>query len=262
MDLRVKDKAYLVVGGTGGMGLAAAKVLAADGAAIAIVGRDAEKAQAAAKLLSADGAGAVHALVHDVSKTGEALAAVDEGVSRLGRLDGIAITMGTAGMMPIDSDDAAWEAAFRDVVLATTRCVETALPHLTKAKGAIVTTAAYSIRAPEDPRLPYASLKAAVAVFTRGIARTHGAAGIRANCIAPGAVETDALHALRGYVAEQKGYPYEEALERALVEDFGFGAALRRPGQPDEIGALIAFLLSDRCGYLTGQTIGVDGAAP
>lgn len=100
-----------------------------------------------------------------------------------------------------------------------------------------------------------------MSTFTRGIACTHGASGIRANSVAPGAVETDALHAIRGYVAESKGYPYEEALEKALVEDFGFDAALARPGQPGEIGALIAFLLSDVCAFVTGQTIFADGGA-
>ncbi|ODQ89432.1 short-chain dehydrogenase [Mycolicibacterium flavescens] len=245
------------------MGLAAAKALAADGARVAVVGRDEGRAKAAAEAVSGAGAGAAHGLSYDVSKPGAAGAAVSAAVDLLGgTLHGIAITMGTAGMMPIDSDDEAWDAAFRDVLLATTRTVQAALPHLAKTKGAIVTTAAYSARSPHEPRLPYASLKAAVATFTRGIARTHGKDGVRANCVAPGAVETDALHAIRGYLAESKGYPYEEALERALVEDFGFDAALGRPGQPDEIGALIAFLLSDRCGFVTGQTIFADGGAP
>ncbi|MDV3132890.1 SDR family oxidoreductase [Mycobacterium sp. 29Ha] len=244
------------------MGLAGAKVLAAEGAAIAVIGRDETRVKDAAALLSEAGAKAAHGLTFDVSRSGEAVKAVEDAVELLGRLNGIAVTMGTAGMMPIDSDDDAWDAAFHDVLLATTRSVQAALPHLAKTKGAIVTTAAYSARAPHEPRLPYASLKAAVATFTRGIARTHGKDGIRANSIAPGAVETDALHAIRGYVSETKGYPYEEALERALREDFGFDAALDRPGQPDEIGALIAFLLSDRCGFVTGQTIYADGGAP
>jgi 3-oxoacyl-[acyl-carrier protein] reductase len=262
MDLRIRDKAFVVVGGTAGIGLAAAKALAADGASVVVIGRDEAKANDAAGALVATGATAAHGTAHDVSRPGQALVAVDEAAELLGRLDGMAITMGTSGMMPIDADDAAWDTAFHDVLLATTRSVQAALPHLSATKGAIVTTAAYSTRAPEDPRLPYASLKGAVSVFTRGIARSHGNDGIRANCVAPGAVETDALHAIRGYIAESKGYPYEEALERALVEDFGFAAALGRPGQPDEVGALIAFLLSDRCGYLTGQTIFVDGGAP
>lgn len=262
MDLQVRDKAFVVVGGTAGMGLAGAKVLAAEGAAVAVIGRDETRVKDAAALLSEAGAKSAHGLTFDVSRSGEAVKAVEDAVEVLGRLDGIAVTMGTAGMMPIDSDDDAWDAAFHDVLLATTRSVQAALPHLAKTKGAIVTTAAYSARAPHEPRLPYASLKAAVATFTRGIARTHGKDGIRANSIAPGAVETDALHAIRGYVSESKGYPYEEALERALREDFGFDAALDRPGQPDEIGALIAFLLSDRCGFVTGQTIYADGGAP
>jgi NAD(P)-dependent dehydrogenase (short-subunit alcohol dehydrogenase family) len=262
VDLQIRDKAFVIVGGTAGMGLAGAKALAAEGAAVAVVGRDETRAKDAAALLSEAGAVAAHGLPFDVSHSGEAVRAVEAAVDLLGRLDGIAVTMGTAGMMPIDSDDDAWDAAFHDVLLATTRSVQAALPHLARTKGAIVTTAAYSARSPHEPRLPYASLKAAVATFTRGIARTHGKDGIRANCVAPGAVETDALHAIRGYVAESKGYPYEEALERALREDFGFDAALNRPGQPDEIGALIAFLLSDVCGFVTGQTIYADGGAP
>jgi NAD(P)-dependent dehydrogenase (short-subunit alcohol dehydrogenase family) len=262
VDLRVRDKGYAIIGGTAGMGLAAGLTLAREGAAVVVVGRDAERARGAAEQLVAAGAASAHGLAFDVSQRGMAVAAVDEAARILGRLDGIAITMGTAGMMPIDSDDDAWDAAFHDVLLATTRSVQAALPHLEATRGAIVTTSAYSSRAPHEPRLPYASLKAAVATFTRGIARTHGKSGIRANSVAPGAVETDALHAVRGYIAESKGYPYEEALERALVEDFGFDAALARPGQPEEIGALIAFLLSDVCGFVTGQTIFADGGAP
>ena len=161
------------------------------------------------------------------------MAAVEEAVGILGRLDGIAITMGTAGMMAIDSDDEAWDTAFHDVVCSRRPAACRPRCRTSRSTGArSSTTAAYSARSPHEPRLPYASLKAAVATFTRGIARTHGKSGIRANSVAPGAVETDALHAIRGYVAENKGYPYEEALERALVEDFGFDAALGAQGSP------------------------------
>lgn len=177
----------------------------------------------------------------------------------LGRLDGIAVTTGTKGQMPIESTDDEWTAAFRDLLLGVSRSVEAALPHLIESRGTVVTTAAYSVRSPELVRLPYASLKGSVALFTKGIAKAYGAKGIRANCICPGAIETDALHAMRQRISDERGWPYETALERVMVEEWGMHVALGRPGQPEEVGDLIAFLLSPRAGYLTGALVNIDG---
>ena len=104
--------------------------------------------------------------------------------------------------MPIDSDDDAWDAAFHDVLLATTRSVQAALPHLRKTKGAIVTTAAYSARSPHRTPAALRQPEGGRRDLHRGVRPRHGGVGVRANTIAPGAVETDALHAVRGYVAE------------------------------------------------------------
>src|SRR6201992_129547 len=142
------------------MGLAAARALSGEGASVVVIGRDPERGKNAAEELAAAGVASAHSLAADVSQSGAAVAAVDEAARILGRLDGIAITMGTAGMMPIDSDDDAWDTAFHDVLLATTRGVQAALPHLAVNGGAIVTTAAYSARSPHEPRPPYASLNA------------------------------------------------------------------------------------------------------
>src|ERR1700722_4626128 len=141
MDLGVRGKGYAIVGGTAGMGLAAARTLAREGAAVVVVGRDAARGKNAAEELVAAGAAAAHGLAFDVSQSGAAVAAVDEAARILGRLDGIAITTGTAGMMPIESDEDARDTAFHDVLLATTRSVQAALPHLAANGGAIVTTA-------------------------------------------------------------------------------------------------------------------------
>src|ERR1700733_4915566 len=103
------------------MGLAAARALAREGASVVVVGRDADRGKHAAQEVVAAGAAWAHSLAFDVSQPGAAVAAVDEAVRMLGRLDGIAITMGTAGMMPIDSDDDAWDPAFPDGLLGTTR---------------------------------------------------------------------------------------------------------------------------------------------
>lgn len=259
MDLGIRDKSLLVVGGTSGMGLAAALAVAAEGASVAVVGRDAERAQRAAAEVGAAGASQALAIVGDIGAPGGAAAIVAEAVQQLGQLDGLVVTTGLIGHEPIDISDERWVEVFRDVVLGTTRAVEASLPHLIETRGAIVTTAAYSVRSPEIARLPYSSMKSAVATFTKGIAKAYGKHGVRANCIAPGAIETESLVALRRHIADTKGIPYEEALERVMVEEWGLDIALERPGQPEEVGALIAFLLSPVAGYLTGALINIDG---
>ncbi|CAB4634417.1 unannotated protein [freshwater metagenome] len=259
MDLQVRDKGFLIFGGTAGMGLAGARALAADGASIVVVGRDQERADLAAAALVSEGATQAKGLAYDVSVQGDAAKAVQAGVDFLGRLDGLGITTGTKGQMSIESSDDDWTAAFRDQLLGLSRAVEACLPHLVETKGTIVTTAAFSVRSPELVRLPYASLKGAVALYTKGIAKAYGKHGVRANCIAPGAIETDALAAMRKQISEARGWDYDTALERVMVEEWGMHVALSRPGKPDEVGDLIAFLLSPRAGYLTGALINIDG---
>jgi NAD(P)-dependent dehydrogenase (short-subunit alcohol dehydrogenase family) len=259
MDLRIAGKSFLVAGGTAGMGLSAAQALAAEGAAVAVAGRDEERARSAAKSVGEHGAAEAHAIVADVSAPGGAAEAVANAVELMGGLDGVAITTGLSGHEPIEISDEEWTAVFRDVLLGTTRTVEAALPHLITTQGSIVTTSAYSIRAPEIARLPYTSMKSAVATFTKGIARAYGKYGVRANCVAPGAIETSALTEIRRQVSDARGIPYEEALERVMVDEWHLDVALQRPGRPEEVGALIAFLLSPVAGYMTGALLNIDG---
>ena len=122
-----------------------------------------------------------------------------------------------------------------------------------------MTTAAYSIRAPKAHQFPYATLKAGVATLTKNVAKSFGHLGVRANCVCPGAAETEILASLRASVAESRRWPYDEALERVMTEEWGIEVALGRPGRPEELGDVIAFLLSERASYLTGATVNVDG---
>lgn len=259
MDLLMSGKAVAVVGGTAGMGLATARVLAAEGAKVAVVGRNRERADAGAAELRDAGAHEAVAIAADVSGNGGAAAAISEAAAAFGGLDALAVFTGTIGHEPIDVGDDRWMEISRDVLLGTVRSVEAALPFLSERGGTIVTTSAYSIRAPEIARLPYTSLKSAVATFTKGIARTYGSQGIRANCVCPGAIETEQLSAMRQRIAAERGIPVETALERVMVDEWHLDVALGRPGKPAEVGELVAFLLSPRAGYLTGALINIDG---
>jgi NAD(P)-dependent dehydrogenase (short-subunit alcohol dehydrogenase family) len=156
--------------------------------------------------------------------------------------------------------EAVWTEAFEDVLMGTVRSVQAAVPHLVAGVGGtVVTTAAYSIRAFHPARLPYVVMKSGVAAFTKTIAKEFGPQGVRANCVCPGAIETEGLAAMRLQLAEARGLPPEGLLEQVMVEEWGMDVALGRPGQPAEVGDLFAFLLSPRAGYLSGAVINIDG---
>jgi 3-oxoacyl-[acyl-carrier protein] reductase len=247
--MRLSRRKHIIVGGTAGMGKAAAIELLAEGSAVALIGRDTARADAVATGLGALGFG---------TDDGGLEAAMHRAVAALGGLDGLAVT---AGPIAVQSDllalsDADWAESFETQLMTVVRALRVAVPAMIERDGgAIVTVSAYSIRAPKPVLAHYAAMKAAIGVVTKTIAKAHGKDGIRANCIAPGAIATDAMDATR----EALGGLDNTGLWQVMRDQYGMKAGLDRIGEPAEVGELIAFLLSSKATYLTGAMINIDG---
>jgi|KBSSwiStaDraftv2_1062776.scaffolds.fasta_scaffold01845_5 NAD(P)-dependent dehydrogenase (short-subunit alcohol dehydrogenase family) len=263
MDLGVRDKLYIIVGGTRGMGHAAARVLAEDGARLALFGRTQATAEEAAASIRGDFGGEVEGYGADASaKDGKFEAMVAEIITKRGTPRGLLVTSGVGydvGTL-LDITDAQWEAAYQDVLMCHVRASRAVIPAMIDAGGGqIVTTSAYSARAPKSFLFGYSDQKAAVANFTKNIAKTYGPQGIRANSVCPGAFETQVVADSIQNIMAEKGVPYKEAAAELLEVNYKMPVGLRRPGKAEEAGDLMAFLLSERGGYLNGAMINIDG---
>ncbi|MGE0387144.1 MAG: SDR family NAD(P)-dependent oxidoreductase [Gammaproteobacteria bacterium] len=262
MDLGLRDKAIIVIGGTNGMGFATAQVLAEEGARVAITGRDAARAGERAALIARETGATVIGLSADALRPGSVERAVDDAAARLGALNGLAVTAGPMARVTnftayLDSD---WEEYFQTQMMGTVRACRAAIPHLQRAGGGnIAVTAAYSIRSPKPTLVPYATMKAAVAGLSKNLAVEFGKDGIRVNCVCPGAIATEALDEARREAEQTYGADEPDPVYALMRDRFGMNVALKRCGRPRELGELYAFLLSGRAGYMTGATINADG---
>jgi NAD(P)-dependent dehydrogenase (short-subunit alcohol dehydrogenase family) len=273
MDLGLNGKAILVIGASAGLGRAVAEVLAEEGARLFLVARRAAALEDVARSLGAkvgrqiaggsgggDG-GEVRWRAADVAEPGQAEAAVAAAVEWAGRLDGVAVVAGPMGPRgPLhEQDDAAWDFYYQAGLMPTVRTLRAAVPHLVAGGGgAVVTTAAYSIRSQKPDMAHYSAMKSAVASVTKNAAKTYGPQGLRANCIAPGLLDT-IDDAKRAALAARYDVDPVDALYTHGTKGHGLSIALGRAGRPREVAELVVFLLSDRAAYLTGATINIDG---
>ena len=262
MDLGIKDKVFVIVGGTSGMGLATARELAREGAAVALVARTAERGEQVAAGVRKETGSDVRMFPADACNTKDIEDAVATIVSQMGAVNGLAVTAGNTLNHDsfIDLTDAHWEAHFQTILMSVVRSCRAVLPHMIAAGGGtIVNVSAYSIRSQKLALSAYSAMKAAVASITKNIAVNYGAHGVRANTVCPGFIFTDFMNDKAEQLSKRLGLPPEEALSKSMRDEWGMKVALDRVGRPQEIGELIAFLLSGRGGYTSGALINSDG---
>jgi len=247
---RLAGRTALVTGGTSGIGLAAARRLAAEGTAVLIVGRDRRRLEAAlAELRAARPGATVAGRTADVTDPSEVAAAVDE-AARLGtRLDALVASAGIDGegrdVLDLDPD------AFARILDINVRGLFLAGQAAARRMaadgkgGSIVLLASVNGLAAERGFADYNASKGGAVMLARSMARDLAGRGIRVNAVCPGYVRTPMTE---GYLADP-----------AALEAIVAGIPLGRVAEPDEIAAVIAFLVSDEASYVTGSAIVVDG---
>jgi NAD(P)-dependent dehydrogenase (short-subunit alcohol dehydrogenase family) len=254
VQLGLEDRVCLVTGSTAGIGLETARLLAEEGARVAVCGRSAGRAEEARA-----GTGAALGLAYDLAESDAPAALVAEVEERLGPVECLVNNVGIAYQRSFEElTDADWEELWQLNVMSYVRTIRAVVPSMqTRGAGAIVNVSSTAGKRPSTGMPDYSVTKAAVLSVSRLVADLYAGDGIRCNAVAPGPTASPAWLAdggLADQAASRSGKSREEVLEAV-----GKGRPLGRLAAPEEIAAAIVFLLSDRASYVTGAAWSVDG---
>ena len=267
MDLGLTDARVLVVGGSRGMGRAAAMTFAGEGARVAVMARSSGALEDAVASLRSAGSPEALGVPADLTKAND----VDAAIDRLsGKWEGLEVLVNAAGPVEVGIgpfeglDDDEWRATIEIGLLSAVRTVRRALPLLRRGAFArIVNVSAHSTKRQSPDLVAYTASKAALTSLTKNLSQSLASEGILVNTVSPGSFLSEGM---KGYL---RALPPERAVDsesltdamRIIREDFGHPAHLGRAGDPAEIGPVIAFLASRANSYMTGADVNVDGGS-
>jgi 3-oxoacyl-[acyl-carrier protein] reductase len=240
VETGLAGKTAVVTGGASGIGLACARALAGEGAAVVLADLNEQEAARAAEELAG------HYVAADVTKPEHARRVVEEAVRTAGSLDVLVTCAGAFHATPLDRIEAdEWDRIqavnLRGVFLVAQAALEVMIP---RRQGRIVTVGSLAGQSGGlAAGAGYAASKAGVAALTKSIARFAGPHGITANCVNPGIIDTPMT----------AGWP-RDVLERTIAQ-----TPLGRMGKPEEVAAIVVMLASDGAGFVHGAHIDVNG---
>lgn len=264
MDLGLAGSKAVVTGGSKGMGLAIAEVLAAEGAGVAVMARGRAALDAAVEKLRGAGAPDAIGISVDMSDADSIAAGFAAVADRWGQLNSLVHTIGPGDGYFEEMTDAEWDAAFALGTMSGVRSIRAALPLLRAADWArIVTLSAHSIQR-QNPRIvAYTASKAALSSVTKNLSKSLAKDGILVNCVCPGTIVTASFTENLKDVLAADGLDAANPLDvmRWIDNNFHQPCDLGRAGLPEEIASITVYLASRRSGYVTGATVNVDGGS-
>jgi 3-oxoacyl-[acyl-carrier protein] reductase len=256
MDLGIRGRVAVVTGAGAGMGKATALALAREGAKVAICARCREGLEAAAREIRSATGGEILAHPADVTDEDAVAGFLAEVEKRLGPP---AILVNNAGGPPAgnfhDTPAEAWDTAHRLTLKSALSFSRRLLPGMREARwGRIVTITSLTVKQPLENLILSNTYRTGLTAFMKTLAGEVAPFGITVNCVCPGYTDTERLNELAAAQAAKRGISPAE-----VRRDWEKSIPAGRLARPEEIADLIAFLASDRAGYLTGTSILVDG---
>ena len=254
MELGLTDKVAIVTGSSRGLGLASAAALVQEGCRVAICARgEARLGQAAAELERLGAAGRekrVLAVAADLSTPEGIERVVRQTVETFGGLDVLVNNVGLArGSGIVDTSDAEWTEALDQTLFPAVRASRLAVPHMRRRGGGAIVMIASIWGRESGGRMTYNAVKAAEISLAKSMAQQLARDNIRVNSVAPGSI----LFPGGSWHRRQQDAP--EEIAEFVRQELPFG----RFGRPEEVGAVVAFLVSPRASWISGASVPVDG---
>ncbi len=256
MDLGIKGRVAVIGGGSKGLGKACALSLAQEGANVAICSRNVEDLEAAAQEIRTATGAQVLTVPGDLSRLPDIQNLIQTTVDHFGRLD---IVVSNSGGPPegraVDTQEETWDRAFQMALNFFIRMGRESVPHLRKQSwGRIVNILASTVYQPIDNLVTSGVTRMGAVAYAKSLADEVGRDNILVNNVAPGFLLTDRMVHIFETRGADTGVSTEEALNARSSS-----IPLGRFGRPEELADLVAFLASEKNGYITGTTILVDG---
>jgi 3-oxoacyl-[acyl-carrier protein] reductase len=256
MDFGLKDRVAAVAASSQGLGFAAAHALAAEGAKIGICSRSADNIEKAATRLRDDTGADVFTRVVDLSDRRQATGFVDAVAKHFGALDVLVTNAGgppPGGFAQAGFDEL--ERAFHLTMESTIAMIQAAVPRMQSRNwGRIINILSITVKQPETNLLMSNTMRAGLVGYTKSVSLELAKDNVLINNVAPGYTRTERLNELAENLAGKEKMSVDEVYARWESK-----IPMARLGRPEELGAVIAFLASERASYVTGTTLQVDG---